>query len=182
MSDIPPFPPGVPHRLRVLLRAIDRISVWSGKAFAWLTVPLIFALVYEVVSRYAFGAPTRWAFDITYMLYGSHFVLVAAYTLLRQEHIRTDFVYRLLSPRWQGIVDATLYLVFFLPGMALFLWFTAEFAYESWVQLERSNLSPWLPPIYPLKTALPVGAALLFLQGLSEFVKSIYAARAGRWR
>lgn len=176
------YPPNVPARVLRLLRIIDGMSVWSGKAFAWLVVPLTGALVYEVISRYFFSAPTLWAFDVTYMLYGAHFMLVAAYALAKHEHIRTDFVYRLAPVRWQATLDAWLYLLFYIPALAIFLWVSTNFALESWMQGERSNMSPWLPPIYPLKTALPVSAALLLLQGVSEFLKSYYAAKARSWR
>ena len=176
------YPPNLPARVRRLLGIIDGISVWSGKAFAWLVIPLTLALVYEVVARYFFSAPTLWAFDVTYMLYGAHFMLVAAYALARQEHIRTDFLYRLAPVRWQATLDAWLYLIFYIPALAVFLWVSADFALDSWLKGERSNLSPWLPPIYPLKTVLPVSAALLLLQGVSEFLKSYYAAKGGRWQ
>lgn len=174
-------PDDLPVPVSKLVRAIDALSIWSGKLFAWLVIPLTGALVYEVFARYLFSAPTQWAFDLTYMLYGAHFMLVAAYGLAKHDHIRTDFVYRLLPERWQAIIDATLYLVLFIPALVIFLWVTAEFAYESWLQGERSNLSAWLPPVYPLKTVLPVSAALLLLQGISEFIKSVYAAKRGRW-
>lgn len=181
MTDTTTTSPELPRALGRTIRTIDSISIWSGRLFAWLAIPLIGSLVYEVASRYLLGAPTLWAFDVTYMLYGSHFMLVAAYTLYNKGHIRTDFVYRLLTPQWQGIVDSLLYALFFLPAMAVFLWFSFDFAYSSWIQGERSNLSPWLPPIYPLKTVLPMSAALLLLQGISELLKSLYAARHGRW-
>lgn len=168
-------------RVMAVTKVLDRLSERSGQIFAWLVIPLVGALVYEVVARYVFGRPTQWAFDISYMLYGSHFMLVAAYALYRGKHIRTDFLYRLLSPRWQGILDAALYLLFFFPGMGLFLWTTWEFAHRSWILGERYSLTPWMPPIYPLKTVLPVAAALLLLQGVSEFLKSLHAAVRGEW-
>ena len=183
MTGSPSDPAVAPGRRRLLriARAIDRLSVWSGKLFAWLVLPLTGVLVYEVVARYLFTAPTAWAYDLTYMLYGAHFMLVAAFTLQRQNHIRTDFVYRLLPARWQGALDAALYLVFFLPAIIVFLWFSWGFAADSWGQVERSIMSPWMPIIYPLKTVLPVSAALLLLQGISEFLKSLVAALEGRW-
>jgi TRAP-type mannitol/chloroaromatic compound transport system permease small subunit len=175
------YPPNLPVRMERLLRIFDGISIWTGKAFAWLVVPLVCALVYEVISRYFFNAPTQWAYDTTYMLYGAHFMLVAAFGLAKHDHIRTDFIYRLLPVRGQATIDAILYLLLYLPALVVFLWVSTEFAYVSWMQGERSNLSPWLPPIYPLKTALPVSAALLLVQGVSEFLKSVYAARGGKW-
>ena len=175
------LPPGMPGPVSRLVRTIDAISVWSGKLFAWLVIPLTGALVYEVLARYLFSAPTQWAFDTTYMLYGTHFMMVAAYGLAKHDHIRTDFLYRLLPERWQAIIDTVLYLVLFIPALVVFTWVTADFAWESWVQRERSNLSAWLPPVYPLKAVLPLSALLLLLQGISEMVKSAYAAKRGSW-
>lgn len=163
------------------IHAINAISDWSGRLIAWLVIPLMLVLVYEVISRYVFDKPTLWAFDFTYMLYGAHFMLVAAFTLYKQGHIRTDFLYRLWTPRWQGIVDASLYLLLFLPAVGFFFWFSLEFAYTSWLQRETSFLSPWQPPIYPLKIALPVSALLLFMQGIAELMRSLCAAKYGKW-
>lgn len=175
------YPPNMPQPIRRSLVIIDNISIWSGKTFAWLIIPLVGALVYEVISRYFFNAPTLWAYELSYMLYSAHFMLVAAYGLVSHEHIRTDFLYGLMPTRWQGTVDAWLYLFFYIPAMIIFLWITFQFAIDSWAMSERSTLSPWMPPIYPLKTVLPVTAALLLLQGISEFFKSYYAAKAGSW-
>ena len=171
----------IPLGIRNTIKALDTISDWSGRLVAWLAIPLIGVLVFEVISRYVFDKPTLWAFDFTYMLYGAHFMLVAAFTLHKHGHIRTDFLYRSWSPKWQGAVDATLYLVLFLPAITLFFWASLDFAYDSWVKGETSFLSPWQPPIYPLKIVLPVSAVLLFLQGIAEFLKSAYAAKHGRW-
>ncbi len=164
-----------------ITRVIDQISKWTGLTFAWLVIPLAGVLVWEVFVR-KFFSPTAWAFDISYMLYGSHFMLVAAYTLYRGKHIRTDFFYRLWKPRSQGLVDTIFYIFFFLPGMGLFLWVTLNYAYDSFLFRERYIISPWMPPIYPLKIALSVAAGLLVLQGISELLKSLHAALRGRWQ
>lgn len=171
----------IPGRMGRVVRRIDRISEWSGRAVAWLTVPLILTLMFEVVSRYVFDKPTVWAYDFTYMIYGAHFMLVAAFTLRHQGHIRTDFLYRTWSVRTQGRVDAALYILFFLPALTLFFIASWDFAFESVTKLERGFDSPWMPPIYPLKSAMPISAALLILQGVSEFFKSLFAAQHGRW-
>ena len=110
---------------------------------------MVVCLVYEVFARYLFSAPTVWAYDMTYMLYGSHFMLGAAYTLAVQGHIRTDFFYRLWPPRWQGAVDAILYACLFFPGIGFFLVEATDFAVTSWVRQELGISSPWNPPIYP---------------------------------
>lgn len=109
-------------------------------------------------------------------------MLVAAYALYRGKHIRTDFFYRLWKPRQQGLVDTIFYLFLFLPGMSLFLWVSLNYAYDSFLFRERYVISPWMPPIYPLKISLAVGAGLLLLQGISELLKSLHAALRGRWQ
>ena len=159
----------------------DTVSEWSGKVFSWLVIPLMLGLVYEVTSRYVFSAPTLWAYDMTYMLYGALFMLLTGYTLRRGGHIRTDFVYRLWPAKWQGIVDALLYVVFFLPAVAVLLWVSMEYTIDSWAKLERAAVTPWMPPIYPLKTVVPVSAVLLLIQGLAELVRAVHAARTGKW-
>ena len=76
------------------------------------------AVTYEVVARHFFRAPTIWAFDVTYMLYGTHFMLGTAYTLMRIGHVRTDMLYQNWSIRCQNLIDAIGYLFFFFPAMA----------------------------------------------------------------
>ena len=138
-------------------------------------------LVYEVFARYLFDRPTVWAYEMTFMLYGGMFMLGAAYTLLKKAHIRTDIFYERFPARWQGIIDATLYLLIFFPGMILYMHAGWDYAHISWLQGERSEASPWRPPIWPLKMAIPGAALLLLLQGISEFLKSVYAAVRGKW-
>ncbi|MGQ0545785.1 MAG: TRAP transporter small permease subunit [Betaproteobacteria bacterium] len=162
------------------IRGIDTISDWSGRVVAWLILPLIGAMTYEVVIRHVYE-PTQWAYDTSYMLYGALFMLGAAYTLFRGAHIRTDFLYQQWPVRVQATVDADCYRFLFFPGIAVFLWLGAEFAWASWLRDERTVGSSWMPIIYPLKAVMPVAAALLLLQGVAEFLKCIYALRHGRW-
>lgn len=167
-------------RLLRVSRWLDRFSEWSARLFAWLIIPLIGVMTYEVIVRYTLR-PTMWAYDSSYMLYGAMFMLGAAYTLSKGGHIRADFVYRMWSPRVQGAVDTFCYLIFFFPGIGFFLWVGADFALDSWIQQERSPASAWMPPIYPLKTVIPLAALLLLAQGISELFKSLYAALKGEW-
>ena len=182
MVDPSPPPGAAPRsRLRLWIERIDSISIWSGKLFAWLIAPMIGVLVFEVFARYGFDAPTMWAYDSTFMLYGSHFMLGAAFTLAKGAHIRTDFFYRMWSDRVQASVDLLIYLLFFFPGFAFFLWVSVEFAAKSWEQSELITTSPWLPIVYPFKTVIPLTATLLIIQGLSESLKCVEAIKQGRW-
>lgn len=162
------------RRLRLVVAALDVPGRWVGKTAAWLIVPMVGVLVYEVISRYVFDSPTIWAYDITYMLYGALFMLGAAYTLQRDAHVRADFFYNILPVRWQGVIDATFHLFLFFPAIGIFTWLTAGYAYSSWISHERIPTSPWMPIIYPFKTLMPVTGLLLLIQGFSEFLKSLY--------
>jgi TRAP-type mannitol/chloroaromatic compound transport system permease small subunit len=161
------------------VRAIDRLSSLTGAMVAILIIPLVGGVTYEVISRYLFNAPTVWAYDTTYMLYGAHFMLGAAYTLLKGAHIRTDIFYQNWSLRTKGLVDASLYLLFFFPGMILFFVMGWQEAYHSLAIGELSEATPWRPPLYPFKFVIPVTALLILIQGISEFLKSVHAVRKG---
>jgi TRAP-type mannitol/chloroaromatic compound transport system permease small subunit len=167
-------------RLVRVIRAIDAISNWSGRIFAWLVLPLIGVMTWEICVRYV-ARPTQWAYELSYMIYGAMFMLGAAYTLHRGSHIRTDFLYQTWSVRTQATVDALCYLLLFFPGIAIFLWIGSEFAWQSWVREERSASSAWMPVIYPLKAVLPIATAMLLLQGVAEFLKCLHALRTGQW-
>ena len=164
------------HRV---IRVVDAITDWGGKAISWLIIPLVIALVYEVFARYFFHAPTVWAYDITYMVYGTLYMLGAAYTLLKGGHIRTDILYNMFSVRWKGIVDASLYILFYFPGVFLFFLAGWEYAARSWEIQERTQVSPWRPYIFPFKAVIPASLILLLFQGISELLKSLHAAVKG---
>jgi TRAP-type mannitol/chloroaromatic compound transport system permease small subunit len=109
------------------------------------------------------------------MLYGSQFMLAAAYTLLEGGHIRTDVFYERWSARTRAIVDAVSYVLFFFPGMLFVLYAGAVVAWESWRIRERAGAFP----LYPMKAVVPVAATLLLLQGLSELIKCTRTIRGG---
>jgi len=162
-----------------LLKRVDRISEWMGYVSAWLVVILIGELVYDTLARYLFNAPSGWSFDITYMLYGAAFMGGAAWTLLRDEHVRVDFFYSKISPKSKAIANAIGYVVFFFPPMGVLLYFGAKFAIRSWRLLEGSGETVWNPPIYPLKTVLWITLLALLLQGIAQFARCITAIRKG---
>jgi TRAP-type mannitol/chloroaromatic compound transport system permease small subunit len=163
--------------LRRLLAALEYPSRLIGKLAAWLILPLTGALVYEVTSRYVFNKPTIWAYDMTYMLSSTIFMLGAAYALQKGSHVRADFLLALLKPRWQAFLDAVLYVVLYFPAMALFFLVSLRFASQSWMQHELYPQSPWMPPIYPLKAVIPVTVFLLLLQGVAELIKACWVIR-----
>ncbi len=164
-----------------LLLFIDEISAFVGKAFAWLILALTFGITYEVLSRYLFNAPTSWAFDASYMMYGTLFMMAGAYTLSRNGHVRGDVLYGFFPPRLQAGLDLLLYLLFFIPGVVALIWAGTSFADYSWGIGEHSSVSADGPPLYPFKTVIPIAGALLLLQGLVEIVRCALCLKSGAW-
>jgi TRAP-type mannitol/chloroaromatic compound transport system permease small subunit len=161
------------------VRVIDKFTDTTGVWVAWLNVPLVLAVSYEVIARYLFNAPTIWSFDVTYMLYGTIFMLGAAYALHKGAHIRTDFFYENWSPKTKGIVDSISYLVFFFPSLILLLAASGNEAWYAFQINETSEQTPWRPILWPYKTVVPLTCVLLMIQGISETIKSVYAWRTG---
>ena len=162
---------------------VDSFSAWVGKAFAWCILLLTFGTAYEVFVRYALRDPTSWAFDISYMMYGTLFMMAGAYALARDSHVRGDVIYRLWKPKVQAIIELVLYFLLFFPGILALMFAGADYALESWSYNygtgEVSINSPAGVPISQFKTILPVAAALLFLQGLAQVCRCILCIRTG---
>jgi TRAP-type mannitol/chloroaromatic compound transport system permease small subunit len=163
------------------VRFVDKLSLWTGHAFAWCIVVLTLGTSYEVIVRYALRDPTSWAFDIGYMMYGALFFMAGAYTLSRGGHVRGDILYRLWSARTQARVDLVLYVIFFFPGILALIYAGIAHAEQSLRYREVSIFSPAGIPIYPLKILLPVGAVFLALQGAAEVCRCLICLRDGQW-
>ena len=157
----------------VLIKIIDWISDWSGKAVSWLFLALIASVAYDLFARRFTGRATDWAFDINYMIYGTNFMIAGAYTLLHNGHVRVDVLYNNFSPRVQAALEITFLIVFLIPMCVFLLYSTGmDFAY-SWEAKEVSIQSSWHPPIYHYKFVMPLTFAILLLQSLSQLVKNI---------
>ncbi len=168
-----------PARLIRIVRAIDRFTDVTGTWVAWLNVPMMLFVSYEVMMRYVFDSPTIWVFDATYMLYGTIFMLGAAYALLKGAHIRTDFFFERWSARTRGTIDSVAYIVFFFPSIFVFLVITWGEGWYAYQINELSEQTPWRPVLWPFKMMIPLACLLLLVQGVSETIKSVWAARTG---
>jgi TRAP-type mannitol/chloroaromatic compound transport system permease small subunit len=164
-----------------IIRAVDRVSYWSGKIFAWMIVALTFVVSIEVFKRYILNAPTAWIFDFNNMLYGTLFMMCGAYTLAAGGHVRADFVYTYLRPRTQAALDLALYFLFFIPGILGLIYAGADYAADSWRIGEHSTVTAEGPPVYHFKTVIPVAGVLVMLQGLAEIVRCVACVRTGAW-
>jgi len=159
----------------------DRISAWFGKAFAWAIMIMIIGISWEVFLRYVLGAPTVWSFDISYIMYGTLFMMGGAYTLSRDGHVRGDFIYRLWHPRTQAKVELVLYFLFFFPGVTALVLSGWKYAARSWGFLEISVNSPAGIPVFQFKTVIVAAGLLLFVQGIAQVFRCILCIRTGEW-
>ena len=173
---------------RPITAFIDVLNLWAGRLTCLLLVPLIFVMVFEVVSRTLFGTltdwgmnelaiqiglgPTLWSYDLSRMLGGVLFMLAAGYALLRGVHIRADFLFRSWKPKTQATVDATLYLAFYFPAMLFFFWTAADFWMDAFAKSEKAMDTTWAPILWPARLAMPIGAFLLILQGIAELFRA----------
>ncbi|WP_440933051.1 TRAP transporter small permease subunit [Candidatus Pelagibacter sp.] len=175
------MPEDMPTWMAKSIINIDKFSKWIGSVVCWILMPLIFAMTYEVLARKLFLAPTIWAYDISRFLYGALFMLGAGYALSRGVHIRADFLYRNFKIKNQGLIDFWLYLLFYFPGLIVFLYMTFGFVLESIQRGERGMDTTWMPYMWPIKTCLLIGIIFLLIQGFSELLKSYWAAKKGEW-
>ena len=166
--------------MQKVLLAVDRLSTWVGKAFAWAVVGLTLLVTWEVFSRYALNRPHGWVLDAQIMFYGAMFMTAGAYTLAKNGHVRGDVLYGFFRPRTQAAIDLALYVVFFLPGIVALTWAGWTFAQESLAIREQTfNADPL--PLYPFKFVIPLAGAVLLLQGLVEIVRCVICLRDGAW-
>lgn len=163
------------------VRWVDQINTWVGKLFGWCIVLLTAATSYEVFARYVLKAPTAWAFDAAYMLYGTLFMMAGAYTMARNSHVRGDWLYRNWQPRTQARVDLVLWFLFFFPGIITLIYTGYHFAAQSWTMQERSLFTPAGPIIYPFKTLIPITGMLMFFQGIAEVVRCLRCIKDNAW-
>lgn len=184
---------------RPITAVIDVINYRAGQLFALLMIPLIVIVVYEVVSRNSFSilqnagledlarslnlGPTLWVYDMSRMIAGVLFMGAAGYGLMRGVHIRADFLYRNWSDKTQATVDASLYLLFFMPSMIFFTIVSSEFWWLAFSRGETMQIdSAWGPLLWPARLAMPVGGFLLMLQGIPEIFRAFHKMGKDRER
>ena len=163
------------------IRFADSVSAWFGKTFGWLIILMTFGMSYEVMVRYLFNAPTPWSLDVSFIMYGTMFMMGGAYTLSRGGHVRGDFLYRTWKPRTQAMVDLVLYILFFFPGILALVITGWKYAGRSWSYTEVSVNSPAGIPIYQFKSVIVAAGILLIIQGLAQVFRCILCMRDGYW-
>ncbi|HZO00068.1 MAG TPA: TRAP transporter small permease subunit [Burkholderiales bacterium] len=173
MNDFPPA-------FYATIRGIDRFSDLSGKLISLSMLYLVATISYECFSRYLFNAPTLWVLESSYMTNGSAFMLGCAYALHKGAHVRTDMLYEKFSERKKGWIDLGSYLLLFYPTLVILMVISIDDAWYSFSINELSEQTPWRPVMWPFRSAIPLAALLLMVQGISESLKSCYQIRFSR--
>ena len=177
--------------LQRILFSIDRLSAWSGKITSWIVLLMTILISFDITMRYLskpIGEPIfkiwftyTFSYDMSYYLYAILFMLGGAYALSRAQHVRGDIFYRTWPVRVQASIDLALYLFAFFPGMIALVSVGAQWAAASWEIHERSFTTAAAPPLYPLKTVIPIAGTLMVIQGIAETIRAFQALRTGVW-
>jgi len=165
--------------LKKVTNTIDRLSTWVGKIGAWSVLVIMALVVFEVVSRRVFNAPTIWTFETITMVYGFHFMMVAAYGLLHKAMVSIDSFYEKFTLRKRAILDIVSYLVLYFPFVIGIFIVSIDFTSRSWAMKETSQ-SLFAAPVYLYKTLIPVVFGLLILQGISEVLKQVIILKSAK--
>jgi TRAP-type mannitol/chloroaromatic compound transport system permease small subunit len=164
--------------LKRFLRIIDTISEWTGRIFNWTVAVIILLVVLEVILRRVFNRPTIWSFEVTIQLYALYFMILAGYALLHKSHVAVDIIYVKCSMRTRAILDVISYMIFFFPFLTVVLYKGIFYAANSW-QMDERSWSVFAPPLYPIKSIIPLMAFLLIIQGIAVFIRQLHMAVTG---
>jgi TRAP-type mannitol/chloroaromatic compound transport system permease small subunit len=163
------------------IKVSDIFNKSVGHMFAWCVMLLMISTCYEVFMRYVLNSPTVWAFDMSYMFYGTLFMMSGAYALSRGTHVRGDFLYRSWKPRNQAKMDLLLYFLFFFPAIFAMVYTGAAYSFEATRILESSVNSPAGVPVWPLKLIIFVAGITLLIAGIAEVMRCIICIQRGEW-
>ena len=167
--------------MKAYINFADQFVVWIGRAFAWGIFILTAAVMYEVIMRYFFNAPTLWAFDFTIQMYGAVFLMGGASAMSTKTHVKADMYYNKLSEKGQAILDLVLFICFYAPGVFALTYAGYFYAKKAWIVHETSWNSPAQIQIYFSKSLIPIAGLLLLIIGISEIFRCIICIKTGKW-
>ena len=155
-------------------RAVDRLNDWCGWVVGLQILFIVAVIAYEMVLRGIFGAPTLWANETMVYLTAMAYLLGGGYALRHRRHVSVDVIYARLSTRTRATLDVVT-LLFFILYLGTLIWAGFVWGWDSF-KIGETTGSPWNPPIWPVKLAIPVAAVLVLLQGIANVVRDVQAA------
>ena len=167
--------------MKAYINFADQFVVWVGRSFAWGIFILTAAVMYEVIMRYFFNAPTLWAFDFTIQMYGAVFMMGGASAMSTKTHVKADMYYNRLSEKGQAILDLVLFICFYAPGVFALTYAGYFYAKKAWIVHETSWNSPAQIQVYFSKSLIPIAGLLLLIIGISEIFRCIICIKTGKW-
>ena len=151
---------------------IDRINGLIGRTAAWLCLAVVVLQFTVVLLRYLFGIGSIRLQESIIYSHAAMFLLVAAWTLKNEGHVRVDIFYANASPRGKALVDLCGALLLLIPFAAAILYFSLPYVARSWATMEGSREASGLPLVFALKTLIPIFAAMLILQGAAQAMRA----------
>ena len=152
-----------------LCHKINHLNEKIGRLCALLILPMVGVVVYEVIMRYIFTAPTSWGFETTTFIYGIHYILGLSYTQLHNGHVSIDIFEARLKPKRRTLLGIITSLIIFFPTFSCMTIFSWVYALDSWKNWEHQSTS-WGPPTYPFKTLMAIGFTLLWMQMFAKLL------------
>lgn len=165
--------------MRQVLVVIDKISDWSGKVISYFIYIIVIVLLYEIVMRYFFNTPTIWAHEISRISFGAASVLMCAYCLLHNQHVRVDIIYGRFSPRKRAAIDLFTYL-FILFYITLVVVYWIPFTIESFVVKETAAKQIFRPIYWPFKACALLAGLMALAQGLAQWIRALHLVITGK--
>ena len=165
--------------MRQFLAIIDSVSEWSGRLISVFAFFLTFFLLYDVIMRFVFNAPTIWCHELALHFFGAYAILGGAYVLLHDAHVKIDLFYNLFSKRGRAIIDCFTYPFFFM-FIGLLFWYGLQIGIRSFELKQTVSPSPFASPLWPVKLTVPLAAFLMLLQGLAQYIRTLTLAFTGK--
>lgn len=170
-EEVGPTPPRPTGRPGQIVWFIDRFSGWTGHFLAFWSILAVFAYYYEVIARYVFNSPTNWVHESMFLMFGMLYMLSGAFALREGSHVRVDVLYQYLPRRGRALLDVITSVFFFIFVIAM-LWTGWTFASDA-IDMGEVSFTEWAIEYWPVKLAIPVGAALILVQGIARVMRAL---------
>jgi len=157
--------------MKNVIKAIDAVNNFFGNIVGWISILMVFLVVFEVVSRYVFNAPTLWSMEINQYLFCAMSLLGGGYCLLKDGHVRVDLFYPKFSPKTQAIVEMCTFSLAIIFCVIL-VWLAGSEFWAALVEHKRSD-SVMAFPLWPIWFTVPLGGFLLGMQIVARYLRHV---------
>jgi TRAP-type mannitol/chloroaromatic compound transport system permease small subunit len=164
--------------LKLFIRLVDRLSQGVGLLVSVLMPAMVLVLAYEVIARYVFKNPTIWVYDLAIFMFGYVGLLAGAYALKNRQHVNVDILYDRFSARQKAISESLTGILFFFLIVLMIKYSLANAIFA--IENGESTATEWGPPVGHFKLMITIGAFLLLLQGLANWIRALYHAVTGK--